>query len=136
MILSGELKNKNCQPSVNTNGTFIRKYRDLCFEMECILYHCSENIDSNDALIFDNELDIEYLLIVTDNNFHRLEDFLNKDPDTTFNLVAATNPKGVDGPTLSAKNKHEMIKRFYKRMTKESIRRVFKEKNFDSIIYI
>lgn len=131
-----ELKKKGCRPSVNTNGTFIRKFRDLCEEMDCILYHCSEDIDVEDDIIFDAGLDIEYLLIVTDNNFHKLGAFLNKYPETIFNLVAATNPIGVFGPTLSVENKHSMLKQYHKQMSKESIRRVFKEKDFDSIIYI
>lgn len=131
-----ELRRKECKISINTNGTFIRKCRDLCDEMDCILYHCSENIDTDDDIILDNSLDIQYLLIVTDNNFHKLEDILNKYPTIKFNLVAASNPKNIFGPTLSTKNKHKMLKRFHTRMTEDSIRRVFKEKDFDSIIYI
>lgn len=131
-----QLKKKDCRPSINTNGLFIKRYRDLCDEMDCILYHCSENIDPEDDIIIDDTLDLEYLLIVTDNNFHRLGEFLDKYPDITFNLVAATNPEGIYGPTLSTENKHKMLKLFHTRMTKESIRRVFKEKDFDSIIYI
>jgi organic radical activating enzyme len=131
-----EIKKRDCIPSINTNGLFIKRYRDLCDEMDCILYHCSQDIDTEDDIIVDDTLDIEYMLVVTDNNFDRLGQFLDKYPDITFNLIAATNPDGIYGPTLSVHNKHKMMRLYHHRMTEESIKRVFKEKDFDSIIYI
>lgn len=127
------LENINCVPSINTNGTFLRKYPDLIERFDTILYHCSEDINVNDKVL---EGDYDYLLIVTDNNFHKLGDFLDKHKDKTFSLVAATNPDNIFNPTLSLENKHKMLKLYHKRMTTESIKRVFKEKDFDSIIYI
>lgn len=128
-----ELKKKDCTISINTNGLFIKKYPDLVDQMEEVLYHCSEDINPDDTVL---EGDYEYLLIVTDNNFDRLGPFLEKYPDKTFNLVAATNPEGINGPTLSIDNKHKMLKQYHTRMTKQSIMRVFKEKDFDSIRYL
>ena len=128
-----KLESMGCEPSINTNGTFIRKYPDLLPRFETILYHCSENIDPKDDTIIG---DYDYLLIVTDNTIDNLGAFLEKYKDIQFNLVAATNPDGVYGPTLSNKNKHRMLKLYHSRMTKESIRRVFNEKDFDTIIYI
>ncbi len=123
----------DCVPSINTNGTFLRKYPDLIPRFDTVLYHCSENIDVNDKVF---EGDYDYLLIVTDTNFHRLGDFLNHHKDKQFSLVAATNPENIDNPTLSIENKHKMLKRHHKQMTTESIKRVFKEKDFDAITYI
>jgi organic radical activating enzyme len=130
------LESKNCTIHINTNGLFIKRYRDLCHRFKTILYHCSENLDPADDIIVDPDLDIEYLLIVTDNNFNKLGAFLDKYPSIQFNLVAASNPEGIFGPTLSNELKHRMLREFHHRMTKESIRRVFTEKDFDSIIYI
>jgi organic radical activating enzyme len=130
------LKSKDCTIHINTNGLFIKRYRDLCDKFDTILYHCSENIDVEDDIIIDPTLNIEYLLIVTDNNFNRLEDFLNKYSAIQFNLVAASNPDGIFGPTLSNENKHKMLTKFHTRMTKQSIQRVFVEKDFDIITYI
>ena len=134
-ILS-ELKAKGCSPSINTNGLFIKRYRDLLCHFDTILYHCSENLDINDDIIIDPELDLQYLLIVTDNNYHKLGAFLDKYPDIQFNLVAATNPEGINGVTLSTPLKHRMLKEFHSRMTKDSIKRVFTEKDFNAIIYL
>ena len=134
-ILS-ELEKKGCRPSINTNGLFIKRYRDLLPRFDTVLYHCSENLDLDDELIIDATLNLQYLLIVTDSNFYKLEAFLNKYPDIEFNLVAATMPEGITGTVLSTKLKHAMIARHHKRMTEESKLRVFKEKDFDAIIYI
>jgi len=131
-----EIEKKNCRPSINTNGLFIKRYRDLLPRFDTVLYHCSENIDINDNVIIDPELDLEYLLIVTDNNFKNLDSFLNKYKDIQFHLVAATMPDGISGPTLSTKNKHAMLAKHHSRMTDESKKRVFNEKDFDAIIYL
>jgi len=132
-FLLDELEKRGCEPSINTNGLFLKKYPDLIDRFATILYHCSEDINLDDPLLIG---DYEYLLIVTDNNFERLGPFLDKYPDIQFNLVAATNPKGIYGVTLSIENKHKMLKLYHNRMTKESIKRVFKEKDFDAITYL
>jgi organic radical activating enzyme len=131
-----EIESRGCRPSINTNGLFIKRYRDLLHRFDTILYHCSENLELTDEIIIDPELKLEYLLIVSDNNYDRLEDFLNKYPDIKFHLVASTMPEGITGPVLSSKNKYAMLSKFHRRMTDESKKRVFKEKDFDSIIYL
>lgn len=131
-----ELEKKNCRPSINTNGLFIKRYRDLLPRFDTVLYHCSENLDIDDEIIIDPELNLQYLLIVTDTNFDKLEAFINKYPDIEFHLVAATMPDGIKGVILSTKLKHAMLTRFHKRMSSESKVRVFKEKDFDAIIYL
>lgn len=131
-----ELNKKDCVIHINTNGLFIKRYRDLCDRFGSILYHCSEDINPADDIIIDPTLDIEYLLIVTDNNFDRLGEFLLKYPSIQFNLVAASNPKDIFGPELSNPLKHKMLALYYTRMTEDSKLRVFNEKKFDSIIYL
>lgn len=131
-----ELEKKRCQPSINTNGLFIKRYKDLLHRFDNILYHCSEDMDIDDEIIIDPELDLDYLLIVTDKNFDKLGPFLDKYKDIQFNLVAATMPANIIGTTLSIKNKHAMLAKYHHRMTTESKQRVFKEKDFDSIIYL
>jgi organic radical activating enzyme len=135
-FILNELEKKNCRPSINTNGLFIKKYKDLLPRFDTILYHCSENLDLTDEIIIDSELKLEYLLIVTDKNFHKLENFLNKYENIQFHLVAATMPLGINGTTLSKINKNKMLAKFHNRMTEESKMRVFKEKDFDAIIYL
>ena len=129
------LKEKGCKLNINTNGLFIKRYKDLCHHFETILYHCTEDLN-NDDIIIDPDLNLQYLVIVIDNNIKRLGTFLDKYPNIQFNLVAASNPEGIFGPTLSNPNKHNMLANYHARMTKESIKRVFTEKDFDKIIYI
>ena len=131
-----ELKQKNCTISINTNGTLIRKFRDLCDDLDTILYHCSQDILVTDDIIQDGTLNIDYLLIVTDNNIDRVGAFLDKYPNILFNLVAASNPDFIDNITLSNPNKYMMVAKYRDRMTKESVMRVFTEKDFDAITYI
>jgi hypothetical protein len=136
VFIMDEIEKRGCRLNINTNGLFIKRYRDLLHRFDTILYHCSENIDVGDDIIIDSELDLQYLLIVTDNNFKNLGAFLNKYPDIKFHLVAATNPVGMFGPTLSTRAKHAMLSTYHTRMTEESKKRIFREKNFDSIIYL
>lgn len=131
-----ELEAKDCKLSINTNGLFIKRYKDLLPHFETILYHCSEDLDIEDEIIIDPELNLQYLLIVTDKNFERLESFLAKYPQIQFHLVAATNPEGINGVVLSPRLKNRMLVKFYNRMSEESKKRVFIEKDFDSIIYL
>lgn len=131
-----ELEKKDCRPSINTNGLFIKRYRDLLTRFDTILYHCSEDMNLDDEIIIDPELNLQYLLIVTDNNFDRLEPFLAKYPQIQFHLVSATNPKGITGVVLSPRLKNKMIAKFHNRMSDESKKRVFIEKDFNSILYL
>lgn len=135
-FILNELEKKQCRPSINTNGLFIKRYRDLLPRFDTILYHCSENLDIEDDIIIDPELNLQYLLIVTDLNFDKLEPFLNKYPDIQFHLVAATMPENIQGPVLSTRLKHRMLAAFHHRMSEESKMRIFKEKDFDAIIYL
>ena len=131
-----ELEKKGCQPSINTNGLFIKRYRDLLPRFEHILYHCSENMELDDDVIIDPTLNLQYLLIVTDKNYKNLKPFLDKYKDIQFHLVSSTMPEGINGVTLSSKLKHAMLTKFYNRMSIESKLRVLKEKDFNSIIYL
>jgi organic radical activating enzyme len=135
-FIIAELEKKECKLHINTNGLFIRRYRDLLSHFETILYHCSENLDITDDIIVDPEYNLEYLLIVTDNNFEKLGPFLDKYRHIKFHIVASTMPKGITGSVLSAKNKYTMITKYHSHMTKESKLRAFNEKNFDAITYI
>jgi len=135
-FILAELEAKGCSVSINTNGLFIKRYRDLLPRFDEILYHCSENMNIADEIIIDPDLKLNYLLVVTDNNFNNLEAFLEKYNNIKFNLVPATNPTGISGPILSLINKNKMIKLYHHRMTTDSILRNFKEKDFDSIIYL
>ena len=127
------LKDRGCTLSLNTNGTFIRKYPMLLNEFNKILYHCTEDLDADDIILKGS---YEYFIVVTDNNFHKLGSFLEANEGMLFNIAGASNPVGLNNPILSQKNKYDMLKRFSSRMTTESKLRAVQEKDFDSIIYM
>lgn len=139
-ILS-KLEEKKCDVGVNTNGLFIKKYPDLIAKfITNINYHVTENLDISDEIIFiDNRnIKIDYLIIVHDKNINKLKIFLDKYPEIKFNIIAASNPlSGIQtAPTLNHKNKINILKNFYNRLTEDSKKRLIKEKNFNDIIYL
>lgn len=93
-------KIKDSNLELNTNGTFLKRYPQFVNKFDKINYHCSEDLDSIDFRNFGIESgglkseiskmpkNIEYLIIVTDSNFHKLEAFLNKYKSINFNVIA------------------------------------------------
>ena len=129
------LKTKKCKLYLNTNGQFLFNYPDLVGNFEQIIYHCSENLD-NKVYVFNEFDNIDYMIIVNDDNFPKLEKFMADNSDIKISIVEATYNKANDGPTLSKKNKYEIMTKFCNRMTKASIQRMIHEKEFDKMTFI
>lgn len=99
--------------SVNTNGLFIEKYPDLVLRCKKIFYHCSKDLDFIEKIY--NYENIEYLVIVTDDNIHKLESFLNKYKNIIFDVIPSDIPNSVD---------------FYKNLTdKDNLLNIIRNKN-------
>ena len=130
------LKNKNCICFLNTNGLFIKKYPELLHNFKQIIYHCSENLNCDDNIINVEHSDVRYMIIVNDDNYHKLELFLKTHPNITFDIVKATYDGKNTGVGLSCKNRNERIIKFSNRMTKQSFIRMFKEKEFERVTYL
>lgn len=130
------LKNKQCQIYLNTNGEFLKKYFDLIDNFIQIIYHCSENINENDTILQLNSNNIRYMIIVNDENITRLDKFIKKYSYIKFDIVEATYNNDGDGITLSKQNKYSILKKYSSNMTKESIMRMFKGKNFEAMKFI
>lgn len=132
------LVDKHCILYLETNGLFITRHYQLCRYFHEILYHCTIDIDLSEDIIFDKTLPLRYLLIVTDVNFSRLGNFLKKYNNIRFDIIAATYPykDQITGPTLSNINRHKIIATYNKHMTKDSIKRMLVEKDFDSITWM
>jgi len=128
-----KLKEKNCKIGINTNGLFIKKYFNILkrFFKYKIYFHCSEDLKEfylpknnfihsiSDLLKFQN---IDFLLIIDDENINRLETFLNKYKkyNLKYSIIPATNDlKNSKITTLSIKNYKRLLK-FKEFMTKES----------------
>lgn len=130
------LQSKSCTICLNTNGEFIRRYPDLLDRFYEIVYHCSQDLNADDVIFRPNMQNIHYMVIVTDNNVHRLREFLARNNDLKFDIVEATYNHLNDGPTLSSENKHWIVAKFCKHMTRESVHRWFHEKEFDQMEFI
>jgi hypothetical protein len=58
------------------------------------------------------------MIIVNDDNYHKLELFLKMHPNITFDIVKATYDGKNTGVGLSSKNRNELVIKFSNRMTK------------------
>ena len=126
------LDDKGCDIFLNTNGLFIRRYRKYLKRFKQIIYHCSEDLLPGDAIEKVDEVDTRYMLVVNDGNIARLKDCLDEHKGIKFDIVQATydNRTGVG---LSPENRNRLVVEFGKSMTRESIIRIFREKDWDRI---
>ena len=114
-----QLHEKNCEVNVNTNGTFFKRFGYLCDRVDTFLYHCSENLDDTEIFIPDNvNLDkVQFMLVLTDENYTRLDSFLNKHPGIDFLVFGADN---VIGKGLSRANGFKVSKEYRGRINEDS----------------
>jgi organic radical activating enzyme len=129
--------------SLNTNGLFLEKYIKFAEYFDYILYHCSEKLNTKPNYYIVNEwkkkgVNVDYLVVVDDINFKNFDYFMSFNQHIPLNVVAATKPEGGLDSILSNKNRWKLLTSFkkYKNITKSSLKRLIKEKNFDNIIYI
>jgi len=105
-----------CTLSLNTNGRFFRKKPELIKYFKEVNYHCSINLKPIEIKEYDiiPEVQLNYLVILTDNNIDKLEAFIefNKEFFLTHKLLAipASNPFGVNRPILSLENYKKVLK--------------------------
>ena len=139
LLITDYLDELKCSISLNTNGLFLKKYPELAHKFDYVLYHCSEDLITKPDYnaVFRFNANVEYMIVVSDNNINNLDKFLTDNACTTFHLVAATQPQGGLEVTLSNKNRYKIMKKQYRNISQESLKRlIIKEKEFDSIIYI
>lgn len=131
------LKSKKCRLFLETNGLFIRNYPELLPEFKHVMYHCSMNLDEDDKIDIVDDVETTYMLIVHDENIDRLSRFLemHQEPEK-FYIVEATYPHEKTGPTLSKTNKNRLLTRFFKRMTRDAIKRLINGFDFNRIIFL
>lgn len=129
------LERKMCRIYVETNGMFFR-YPELCRRAFQILFHCSEDLLEVKPVERHDEYDVRYIVVVTDENLHRLGCFLEKNPGLRFDLIPSSFFHERTGPVLSETGKHEVISRYASRMTDDSIRRMIHDKDFERVICV
>ena len=129
------LREKNCKLNLNTNGTFIAKYPSLLSQFEEIVYHCSEDLDP-EKINKVNHCNVRYMIIVNDSNVYKLDAFLDMNRHIQFDIVQATYNNKGDGVELSNVNRNMILRKYAKRMTKESARRLLHEKEWDKMVFL
>ena len=132
-FIFSELKKKHCQINVNTNGTFFEKYPEYYQYIQNYLYHCSEHLDLSIPIIIPDNPDnkIDYLLVVTDNTYQNIEEFIKKYPNILFHIYAAdpVMVNGQSGKFLSKQNAFKIIKQFKDRIHPNSYKSLFNISN-------
>lgn len=126
------LQEKECKIYIETNGMFF-KYPRLCEKTFEILYHCSQDLFEKEQIEKHDEYNVRYVIVVTDDNICRLGNFLEINRDILFDLIPSSFFHEQTGPILSEKRKHEIISKFSDRMTKESIKRMIHDKDFERV---
>ena len=108
-----------CDLNLNTNGRFFKKKPELLKYFKEINYHCSINLEiidikNYDHLVEGTDTKINYLVVVTDNNFGALPFFIEYNKKFFINhellAVPASNPFGVKRPELSIPNFKHVIR--------------------------
>lgn len=90
----------------------------------------------DDEIIAVDGVDTRYMLVVNDDNFTKLEPFLDSHREFTFDIVRATYDNRGDGVELSDSNRNTIAMRFFNRITRESFDRLFREKRWEDMKFI
>ena len=100
-----------------------------------VIYHCSQDLDDTPRIYpyFNN---IRYMLVVDDINYPRLKYYLDANPSVVFDIVPASYEPGDSRKPLSTTNRMRIVEKFRDRMTPESLRRMFVDKDFDRVKYL
>jgi organic radical activating enzyme len=129
-IINKLLKN-NCKIRVNTNGLFIEKYPEFNKYIDKYIYHCSENLEV-DFKRYDKD-NIDYVIVATDNNYDKMEKFLDHNKDIEFIILGAKRSK----VKLSYKNAFKLYKIIKDKdnVNKESLSQIISLKQ-DNLIFM
>jgi len=104
------LRIKNCRIQINTNGLFFENFLYLDKYICHYLYHCSENLDDIVKIPNVSPYKLCYIIVVTDNNLEKLEDFINNNTHIRLKILLGHNKKGQK--TLSIKNKLSIFTKY------------------------
>jgi len=76
------------------------------------------------------------MLVVDDVNYPRLRYYLDANPGVVFDVVPASYEPGDSRKPLSVFYRMDIVRKFDGRITLESKRRLFVDKDFDAVKYL
>lgn len=129
------LTDKSCIVNLNTNGLFLKRYLDIADAFNSIVYHCSEDLDKR-IETFKTRCELRYMIVVTDDNFHRLNTFLTYHNDVKFDIVPASYDNETGRPIISPATRYKILSTFSSHMTSESIKRMIHDKDWSIMTFI
>ena len=129
------LADKSCIVNLNTNGLFLKRYPDIADTFNSIIYHCSEDLDKR-IEIFKTRCELRYMIVVNDDNFHKLKTFLTYNNNIKFDIVPASYDNEICRPTISSATRYKILSTFSSHMTPESIRRMIHDKDWSIMTFV
>lgn len=116
-----QLKEKNCNIDVLTNGLFIEKYFSFIDQVDEVHYHCVIGVE-HDIQFPDLPQDkFIYLLVVTNENVDAIDDFMDRYPLIRFKLCCNSKK----GETLTRQRAFKLFTRNKHRILKQSFETLF-----------
>lgn len=108
------LEEKKCEIDILTNGLFIKRYSQYLDRIDTVEYHCVENLEDNIEFPNLDQNKFNYLIIITNNNYAKVDAFLDRYPKIQFRLVCNSKnreslPRTI-GFKVLMKNKHRIAK--------------------------
>jgi organic radical activating enzyme len=122
MELMTILTDKGCKVDICSNGQ-IFKYPAVVGMANSVWYHCSMDMEIDDVVIKTGDPKVEYMVVVTDNNFHNLTPFIEKHGDIQINIVPAIKGEHLksSGNTLSFGNAIKILRLYRDRVSEENL---------------
>jgi organic radical activating enzyme len=128
IAIMSKLEELQCNIEVNTNGMFFKTFPEYYPIVSHFNYHCSEMLLTDiEDLSKVNDDKVSYTLVITDESYPRLGEYLNKYPDITFKIYAATQPYSIlpNRTSLSKKNALRIVKEYRDILDRSALDKLF-----------
>jgi organic radical activating enzyme len=112
------LQDKGCHVVIATNGKLF-DYPEVVDMVDEIYYHCSMDMEIDDVVNKEYKHKTEFIIVVSDLNFHNLDAFMEKHDDIYIVITPATYDSRRD--YLSKKNITKILIKYRKYMTKSNL---------------
>lgn len=90
--------------TMDTNGLFFKRYPELLKYFNYFFYHCSDTLHIKDIFRPDIDVDFDYVIVASDDNYHLVKDFLEYNNDLKINVHKAIKNQNPKRTHLSIKN--------------------------------